>query len=102
MDEGGRIIISVSQLEGKMQFLIKNNGELIETEKIESISKLREASIEELSRKGKAKNGYGISNIIKRLRLYYYDNVDFYFSVESEFTVCHIGIPMEEVRDEKT
>ncbi|MDE7211579.1 MAG: histidine kinase, partial [Lachnospiraceae bacterium] len=30
MEKGGKIIVSVSQGEGKIQFLIKNNGELIE------------------------------------------------------------------------
>lgn len=101
MEEGGKIIISVTRKEEKIQFIIKNNGEPIEAEKIEFIKKLRETSIDELNREGKKKNGYGIGNIIKRLRLYYYNDVEFYFTVEDGFTVCHISIPMEGVSNEK-
>ena len=100
MDEGGEIFISVSRKKEKIEFLVKNNGEMMELEKAESINRMTEVPIEELNRKGK-KKGYGINNIIKRLRLYYYDNVDFYFAVEDGFTVCHISIPTKEVEDEK-
>lgn len=101
MDAGGRIVVRVSGRDGRIQFLVKNNGGLIPMEKIESINRLTEMPIEELGRNERKRSGYGLANIIKRLRLYYHDDVEFYFAQEEGYTVCHISIPMKEGEDER-
>ena len=44
--------------------------------------------------------GYGIGNVIKRLRLKYGEIVKFYFEVKDGQTICHIEIPLERRKKE--
>lgn len=44
--------------------------------------------------------GYGVANVITRIRLRYLDRVRFYFAIEEGYTVCHIDISMEALTDE--
>lgn len=94
--EGGRILVLVEQDQGRLVIRVKNNGELIRPDRLEEINRLAHAPMEEVEAfLPQGKGGYGISNVIKRLRLNYGEAVDFCFEREEEYTVCKVCIPME-------
>lgn len=102
ISEGGKILILVEEADGYLCFAVKNNGELILKEKAEQINcSVAEPLDAEEPNQTHAQGGYGISNVIRRIRLRYQDKIRFYFAVEGEYTVCHIDISMEALRDEK-
>lgn len=101
ISEGGKIIISVDQADGYLRFCVRNNGELIAEEKADKINRMAVGPLDaEKGSQAKEKGGYGIGNVIKRIRLRYQDKIRFYFAVEEEYTVCHIDISMEALTDE--
>lgn len=100
ISEGGKIIILVDQADGYLHFQVKNNGELILKEEAERINRSATEPLEEEKSQEKGRGGYGVGNVIKRIRLRYQDKIRFYFVVEEEYTVCHIDISMEALTDE--
>lgn len=97
--EGGVIMILVREEQGRLLLQVKNNGELIPEDRMEQINCLAHAPMEEVEAfLPQGKGGYGISNVIKRLRLHYGEAVDFYFEIEGEYTVCSVGIPVEALK----
>lgn len=100
ISEGGKIIIAVEQSEGYLKFSVSNNGELIGKEKAEQINRSALEPLETEDREHAGEGGYGIGNVIRRLRLRYQDRIRFWFAVEEEYTVCHIAISMEALKDE--
>lgn len=99
MAEGGRIIIQAGQTEGMLEFQVKNNGDLIEEESLERINNLAQAPMKELEAfSPQGEGGYGISNVINRLKLHYGEKVEFRFEREEAYTVCYVRIPKEELK----
>lgn len=102
MTEGGRIVIQVRQVQEKLEIQVKNNGDLISEESMKKINGLAHAPMTELENfLPKGKGGYGVSNVIKRLRLHYGGNMEFQFKIQEEYTVCRISILMEALKNEK-
>lgn len=120
ISEGGSILIQVKEQDGYLCFQVKNNGELMTGQKAEEINRSvkeplrqeeavrkeeavrqKEAVRKEEAVRQKGKGGYGIHNVIRRIRLRYRDRIRFYFAIEENYTVCHIDISMEALRDEK-
>lgn len=99
--EGGRIIITAEESEGYLRLAVKNNGELILPDMAEQISRIAAEPLDaEEKNPPEKKGGYGIGNVVKRLRLRYQDKIRFCFAVEEEYTVCHIDISREALTDE--
>lgn len=99
MTEGGHIIIQADQKEELLEFQVKNNGDLIEEERAEQINYLARMPVKELETfLPQGEGGYGISNVVKRLRLHYGEKVVFRFEREEGYTVCYVGIPKEELK----
>lgn len=88
IDEGGLIRISAFREEQYVVFIVENNGEIIEAEALEKLNRLEKVSMEEMNQVIQQKQGgYGIRNVVKRLRMRYDDNIRFYY----EPIACQIG-----------
>ncbi len=98
--ENGRIWIRVWQDQEELVFQIENNGEQMRSEVIELIQMMGE---EELSAVRCAfpgqESGYGIGNVISRLRLKYEDRIAFSYASDAESTCCTIRMPMQEIKE---
>ncbi|MEI3218671.1 MAG: ATP-binding protein [Lachnoclostridium sp.] len=100
--EGGIIRISVKEDSNYLIFSIYNSGKPIEKEmryKINSLnvkpfSAVREAFPDK-------DHGYGIVNVMTRLRLKYGEEVRFYYEAKDEGTKCVIKIPKEKKDEEE-
>lgn len=98
--EGGRIWIRVCQDQEELVFQIENNGEQMQPEVIELIQMMGE---EDLSAVRCAfpgqESGYGIGNVISRLRLKYEDRIAFSYASGAKSTCCTIRIPLQEIKE---
>ncbi|MCM1122586.1 MAG: histidine kinase [Eubacterium sp.] len=94
--EGGLIRIRAFREEECLCFSIENNGEPIEREQMDRLNRLADISMDEIDQVIRGKNGgYGICNVVKRLRVRYHDAVRFYYLRKEEGTKCVIRIPLE-------
>jgi LytS/YehU family sensor histidine kinase len=94
--EGGIINIKVCVEEEEIVFIIYNNGELIEEDVKSKINSMINMDLNEIKNSFSSKNGgYGIGNIISRLRLKYGNDVQFYYENEEKGTKCVIKIPKD-------
>lgn len=95
--QGGRIVIRVWQDGQELVFQIENNGEPMQPEVIGLIQMMRR---EDLSAVRCAfpgqESGYGIGNVISRLRLKYDDRIEFSYTSDAQTTCCTIRIPLQD------
>ncbi|MSS63415.1 sensor histidine kinase [Velocimicrobium porci] len=93
MEEKGRIVINVKEMGEDIVFSIQNNGMLM-SEKIKNrLNRLESTDMEAIHAiMTKEKGGYGISNVVKRLRLTYQEQIRFYYVVSAQYTTCVIKI----------
>lgn len=97
MDEGGMIKIRAGVGEDFLEFRIENNGEPITDEAMGKLNSLEHVSLEEIDRViEQRQGGYGIRNVVKRLRMRYGDKIRFYYRQLPDGTVCTIRIPLED------
>ena len=97
IDEGGIIRIKAFREEDYVVFTVENNGDTIEVEALEKLNMLEKVSMEEMNQVIQQKQGgYGIRNVVKRLRMRYDDNIRFYYLPVENGTRCVIKIPVEE------
>lgn len=91
IDEGkkGKIIIEFIYKDNFLLFHIYNNGPLIQTEEIDKLLKRQE-------------KGYGIHNIIERIRLYYDDNCGISARVTDQMYTCFTIRIYDEINESKT
>ena len=94
MEEGGIIGIEVKEVSGKLTFTVYNNGNPMNQTMVDKINLLSDVPVVELKKVfPDKKHGYGVVNIITRLRLKYGDEVKFYYEIESCGTRCIIQLP---------
>lgn len=92
--EGGVIRIVVKKDEGALYLSVANNGTPIEQSMMEKINHMNELPVSELKECfPDKKHGYGVVNILTRLRLKYGDGAAFYCEAEEDGTTCTIKIP---------
>ena len=92
--EGGVIRIVVKKDEGALYLSVANNGTPIEQSMMEKINHMNELPVSELKDCfPDKKHGYGVVNILTRLRLKYGDGAVFYCEAEADGTTCTIKIP---------
>lgn len=92
--EGGVIRIVVKKDEGALYLSVANNGTPIEQSMMEKINHMNELPVSELKECfPDKKHGYGVVNILTRLRLKYGDGAVFYCEAEADGTTCTIKIP---------
>lgn len=92
--EGGFIRIEVKKADETLEFVVYNNGTSMEEETVQKLNDLNGLPLSKVKDCFPDKNrGYGLVNIITRLRLKYGDEVRILYHVESEGTSCVIRIP---------
>ena len=92
--EGGVIRIVVKKDEGALYLSVANNGTPIEQSMMEKINHMNQLPVSELKDCfPDKKHGYGVVNILTRLRLKYGDGAVFYCEAEADGTTCTIKIP---------
>ena len=92
--EGGVIRIVVKKDEGALYLSVANNGTPIEQSMMEKINHMNQLPVSELKECfPDKKHGYGVVNILTRLRLKYGDGAAFYCEAEADGTTCTIKIP---------
>ena len=92
--EGGVIRIVVKKDEGALYLSVANNGTPIEQSMMEKINHMNQLPVSELKDCfPDKKHGYGVVNILTRLRLKYGDGAAFYCEAEEDGTTCTIKIP---------
>lgn len=102
MTEGGIIRIGITEDENMLTIQIRNNGDLITPDKMALLNRMSGMPMDELDRYVPEGNGgYGVSNVVKRLRLHYPGQMEFYFRVEDEYSVCCVRIRMEALNSEE-
>lgn len=100
--EGGEIRITVEEVHGKLILKVYNNGTSMEEEMCEKVNGFQQLSLSEIRESfPNHEHGYGLVNIITRLRLKYGDQVRLYYVREEEGTTCVVEIPGGGRRDEK-
>ena len=98
--EGGKIGIKVEEKEGDLYLSVSNNGSPMKPEMAEKINRMNSLPVAELKDCFPDKrHGYGVMNILMRLRLKYGDRAAFYCEAEEEGTVCTVRIPSRKVQE---
>lgn len=96
MYEGGLIHIKVEEEKGYLVFEVYNNGSPIEKEMSGKINGLTAMPLGEMKNCFQSeKNGYGIVNIVTRLRLKYMDDVVFLVRSQKDGTTFIIKVPRQ-------
>ena len=92
--ENGLIRIEISREDQQLKIVVFNNGKPIDREMMEKINALNGQSILKAKKCFTDKeHGYGVVNILTRLRLKYGEDVLFYYEAEENGTRCTIRIP---------
>lgn len=92
--DGGFIRIEVKELQGRLSLTVFNNGTPMSREMVDKINALLKVPIVELKKSFPDKeHGYGIINIMTRLRLKYGEEVGFGYEVQEDGTKCCILLP---------
>lgn len=100
--EGGIIRISVFETDGFLVFQVYNNGEPMEEAVIEKINAMNGRAVSEVNSLFPDRaQGYGVMNIMTRIRLKYGNSVQFYYEASESGTNCIVKIPESEQNDEK-
>ena len=100
--EGGRIVITVEEKEGDLYLSVSNNGSPMDPAMAEKINGMNDLPVAELKDCFPDKrHGYGVMNILMRLRLKYGDRAAFYCESGDEGTVCTIRIPGGDIQEKE-
>lgn len=92
--EGGLVRIEVKEENEGLSFRVYNSGLPIHQEIADRVNSLNGGTLSEVKDCfPDQKSGYGVANIITRLRLKYGEDVRFEYQVEEDGTTCIIWIP---------
>lgn len=96
LEENGIIRISIKELDKSIIFSVQNNGIRMDEKTKNRLNRLETTDMEGINQViTKEKGGYGISNVVKRLRLNYQEQIRFYYVVSAQYTTCIIKIKKE-------
>ena len=92
--EGGQIRITVWKEEEELYLEVYNNGTPMEADMVQKINGMNKLPLGEMKNCFPDKrHGYGVVNILTRLRLKYGDGAAFYCRAQEDGTTCTIKIP---------
>lgn len=95
---GGMIWIRAYCEDGYLCFSVENNGTPVLPDALEKLNRMEQVSMDEIDMLiEKRQGGFGICNVVKRLRLKYNDQIRFYYTAKSAGTECVIKIRLEEL-----
>lgn len=94
--EGGLIRIGIKEEKEGILLSVWNNGKEIEEEMREKLNGLMDLPFADIKKEfPEKKRGYGIVNVVTRLRLKYGEEVKMWYERRDEGTVCFILLPKE-------
>ena len=94
MESGGYIHISAFEHCDRLYLTVEDNGQGMSEETLERLNHISDLSVEQLSLLfPESKGGYGVGNVIARLRIYYQDNYQIYFENLFKGVKCTIILP---------
>lgn len=97
ISEGGFIKLTAGRRENCLVMTVENNGLPIEDEQLAALNAMEKLPAEAVIKAEESREGgYGLMNIVARLRLKY-GSIRFYYTT-GETTVCTIEIPLEAIR----
>ncbi len=100
--EEGRIRIEVWEEKGNLVFTVWNSGTPVAPEMLSRLNALTGMPIGEMQDAfPDREHGYGVVNIVTRLRLKYGDDIAFFYTSDKDGTCVTIRVPKEEIRDEE-
>lgn len=95
---GGMIWIRAYCEDGYLCFSVENNGTPVLPDALEKLNRMEQVSMDEIDMLiEKRQGGFGICNVVKRLRLKYNDQIRFYYVAKSAGAECVIKIRLEEL-----
>lgn len=101
MTDGGRIGIAVCEKDRKLTFTVCNNGETMDEKQVEKMNGfLKRGGIWQDQDPIETSGGYGVGNVIRRLKLKYGDSVFMQYYVRDGCTSCRIEIEMSALEKE--
>ncbi|MGI5957802.1 MAG: histidine kinase [Massiliimalia sp.] len=93
IESGGKILIKGFRCEEKLCLTVEDNGEGIPQEKLERLNQIPQMSLEQLSSLfPESQGGYGVGNVIARLKLYYGDDYAIQYTNLNPGVKCEIFI----------
>ncbi len=100
--EEGRIRIEVGEEGDHLVFTVWNSGTPVAPEMLSRLNALTGMPIDEMQDAfPDREHGYGVVNIVTRLRLKYGDDITFFYTSDGNGTCVTIRVPKEEARDEE-
>lgn len=94
--EGGLIRIEVKEQEHRLVLQVYNNGTPMDQEMADRINGLGVMPVAEMKECfPDHKHGYGVVNIVTRLRLKYGEDVEFRYEVQENGTNCIVRLPVD-------
>lgn len=94
ISEGGLIRIDVQEQSGKLTFFIYNSGTPMRQETADKLNRLAKVPVADMKHVFPDKqHGYGVINIITRLRLKYGEEVKYKYEIQKNGTTCIIQLP---------
>lgn len=94
IEEGGRILIRAWKEADAICFLVENNGDPMEEKALLELNRLEVVPLGKIDQVvQKKQGGYGICNVVKRLRMRYSEGIRFYYETLKDGTRCTIKIP---------
>lgn len=98
--DGGIIKINIYIEEEELAFTIYNNGKPIQEEMKNKINNMTYMDLSEIKKSFSGKSGgYGVGNVISRLRLKYGNDVKFHFDSGINGTKCTIRVPKVNLKE---
>lgn len=100
--EGGQIHIGVSVKNDKLMIQVQDNGCGMDEETLLRMNKLLQEGPRNWDNPSeKASGGYGIGNVVRRLKLKYGEAVKLMYQVEETGTICHIEFLLDALTKER-
>lgn len=89
--EGGRIVIRIREEKEKLVFEVSNNGCMMEDDTVEKMNRLLQSGDAKWeNNSSKAGGGYGVGNVVRRLKIKYEESVEMRYIIENNMTICRI------------
>lgn len=99
--EGGFIRISIREEQEELVARVYNNGKPVDLEIMEKINAANGKDVADIKKMfDGTSHGYGVINVLTRLRLRYGSDVRLLYSAKSDGTECIIRIPRGELQNE--
>lgn len=89
--EGGRIEIRIREEKEKLIFEVSNNGCMMKDDIVQKMNRLLQSGDAKWeNNSSKAGGGYGVGNVVRRLKIKYEESAEMRYIVENDMTTCRI------------